>query len=172
MKHYQTLICIQSTRGSYYNADSVEVRPSSVAPDPAESRGAPPPPQDPSPLRGTLGSSLRSPEEGEGAGTLGVPLEGTRRVGGLLGVAGRLSGPGSSVHGILQVRILEWVAMPSSRGSSQPRDGTHVSYISCTGRSEERRVGKEWGWGLGRSSEPFPTLLNFMGGTGGRRRRG
>ena len=31
-----------------------------------ESRGAPPPPQDPSPLRGTLGSSLRSPAEGEG----------------------------------------------------------------------------------------------------------
>ena len=45
----------------------LEVRPSSVAPDPAESRGAPPPPQDPSPLRGTLGSSLRSPAEGEGA---------------------------------------------------------------------------------------------------------
>ena len=33
--------------------------------------------------------------------------------------------PGSSVHGILQARILEWVAMPSSRGSSQPRDQTH-----------------------------------------------
>ena len=30
--------------------------------------------------------------------------------------------PGSSVHGILQVRILEWVAVPFSRGSSQPRD--------------------------------------------------
>ena len=30
--------------------------------------------------------------------------------------------PGSSVHGILQARILKWVAMPSSRGSSQPRD--------------------------------------------------
>jgi len=30
--------------------------------------------------------------------------------------------PGSSVHGILQARILVWVAMPSSRGSSQPRD--------------------------------------------------
>ena len=29
---------------------------------------------------------------------------------------------GSSVHGILQARILEWVAMPFSRGSSQPRD--------------------------------------------------
>ena len=37
-----------------------------VAPDPAESRGAPPPPQDPSPLRGTLGSSLSSPAEGKG----------------------------------------------------------------------------------------------------------
>jgi len=35
--------------------------------------------------------------------------------------------PGSSVHGILQARILEWVAMPCSRGSSQPRDGTCVS---------------------------------------------
>ena len=35
--------------------------------------------------------------------------------------------PGSSVHGILQARILEWVAMPSSRGSSQPRDQTEVS---------------------------------------------
>ena len=32
------------------------------------------------------------------------------------------SPPGSSVHGILQARMLEWVAMPSSRGSSQPRD--------------------------------------------------
>ena len=41
------------------------------------------------------------------------------------------SPPGSSVHGILQVRILEWVAMPSSRGSSQPRDRTYISYISC-----------------------------------------
>ena len=41
---------------------------------------------------------------------------------------------GSSVHGILQARILEWVAMPSSRGSSQPRDWTRVSYISCIGR--------------------------------------
>ena len=30
--------------------------------------------------------------------------------------------PGSSVHGILQARILEWAAMPSSRGSSRPRD--------------------------------------------------
>ena len=39
---------------------------------------------------------------------------------------------GSSVHGILQVRILEWVAIPFSRESSQPRDWTWVSCI--TGR--------------------------------------
>ena len=43
-------------------------------------------------------------------------------------------------YGILQARILEWVAISSSRGSSQPRDRTHVSYISCIGRG--------WGWGF------------------------
>ena len=40
------------------------------------------------------------------------------------------SPPGSSVHGILQARILEWVAIPSSRRSSQPRDRTQVSRIA------------------------------------------
>ena len=44
------------------------------------------------------------------------------------------SPPSSSVHEILQARILEWVAMPSSRGSSKPRDQTHNSYISWIGR--------------------------------------
>ena len=39
---------------------------------------------------------------------------------------------GSSVHGILQARILEWDAAPSSRGSSQPGDQTHVSCGSRT----------------------------------------
>ena len=39
------------------------------------------------------------------------------------------SPPGSSVHGILQARILEWVAMPSSRGSSWPRDWICISYV-------------------------------------------
>ena len=38
--------------------------------------------------------------------------------------------PDSSVHGILQARILEWVAFPFSRGSSQPRDQTQVSSIA------------------------------------------
>ena len=40
------------------------------------------------------------------------------------------SPPGSTVRGVLQARIVEWVAMPSSRGSSWARDWTHVSYIS------------------------------------------
>ena len=35
--------------------------------------------------------------------------------------------PDSSVHGLLQARMLEWVAMLSSRGSSQPRDRTCIS---------------------------------------------
>ena len=42
--------------------------------------------------------------------------------------------PSSSGHGSLQARILEWVALPSSRGSSQPRDQTHISYFFCTDR--------------------------------------
>ena len=37
---------------------------------------------------------------------------------------------GYTVLGILQARILEWVAMPFSRGSSKPRDQTHVSCIA------------------------------------------
>ena len=41
---------------------------------------------------------------------------------------------GSSVQGILQARILEWVAIPSSRGFSQPRDWTCISYLPCIGR--------------------------------------
>ena len=40
------------------------------------------------------------------------------------------SPPGSSVHGILQARILEWVAISFSRGSSRPRDQTQVSCIA------------------------------------------
>ena len=44
------------------------------------------------------------------------------------------SPPGCSIHGILQARILEWVAISSSKGSSWPRDWTCVSYTSCTGR--------------------------------------
>ena len=42
--------------------------------------------------------------------------------------------PGSSIHGISQARMLEWVAVSFSRGSSQPRDGTHISGGSCIGK--------------------------------------
>ena len=42
--------------------------------------------------------------------------------------------PGSSVHGILRARRLEWVAKSSSRGSFCPRDRTHVFYVSAIGR--------------------------------------
>ena len=52
---------------------------------------------------------------------------------------------GSSIPGIFQVRILEWVAISSSRGSSQPRDQTYVSYIarwilSHSGNSKARKL--------------------------------
>ena len=42
--------------------------------------------------------------------------------------------PGSSVYGILKARILEWVAIFYSKGSSPPSDRTCVSYVSCTGK--------------------------------------
>ena len=40
------------------------------------------------------------------------------------------SPPGSSVHVILQARILEWVSILFSQGSSQPSDGTQISHIA------------------------------------------
>ena len=71
------------------------------------------------------------------------------------------SPPGSSVHGILQARILEWVSMPFSRVPSWPRDWTQVSRIAgrrftvwatrevpkernpiCTGRQDSCKKGK------------------------------
>ena len=42
--------------------------------------------------------------------------------------------PDSSVHGIIQARILEWVALSSSRGSSWTRDWTYISCVDCIGR--------------------------------------
>jgi len=42
--------------------------------------------------------------------------------------------PGSSVHGILQARKLDWISIPFSRGSSQLWDRTRLSCISCIGR--------------------------------------
>ena len=53
-------------RGSLSFLSPLEMRPSFIAPSPEESREAPPTPQHPSPIRGTMGSSLRSPAEFEG----------------------------------------------------------------------------------------------------------
>ena len=44
------------------------------------------------------------------------------------------SPPGSSVHGIFQVSILKQVAISSFRGICLPKDGTHISCVSCIGR--------------------------------------
>ena len=44
------------------------------------------------------------------------------------------SPPGSCVHGILQARILDWIAMPCSRGSSQSKDQIHVSSVRSLSR--------------------------------------
>ena len=54
------------------------------------------------------------------------------------------SPPAASVQGILQARILQWVAIPFSRGSSQLRDWTWVSCVSCIGR---------WGLSCGSSGK-------------------
>ena len=50
---------------------------------------------------------------------------------------------GSSVHGVFLARIVKWVAISYSRGSSQPRDQTHVSCISCT--ADEFLLLSYWG---------------------------
>ena len=80
---------------------------------------------------------------------------------------GLYSPPGSSVHGILRARILEWVAMPSNRGSFWLRDQTRVSYVSCIGRhvlcccsvakSENKNLSL-WPQGLQYTRLPCPSL--------------
>ena len=60
--------------------------------------------------------------------------------------------PGSSVHEILQARILEWVAISSSRGSSRPSDQTCISYGSCIA-----------GWSLPLSHWKRPTAVAILG---------
>ena len=55
--------------------------------------------------------------------------------------------PGSSVHGILQARILEWVSVPSFRGSSRPRDRTHICYVYLQWQKSSLPIaplGKPW----------------------------
>ena len=51
--------------------------------------------------------------------------------------------PDSSIHEILQARILEWVAIPFSKGASQPRDGTQVLLKVIEWREKKKKV-IEW----------------------------
>ena len=62
-----------------------------------------------------LESRLKWSEVAQSCPTLGDPMD--------------CSLPGSSVHGIFQAIVLEWIAISFSRGSSQPRDRTQVSHI-------------------------------------------
>ena len=82
--------------------------------------------------------------------------------------------PRSSVRGILQTRILEWVAISFFMGSSPPRDGTHVSYISSFGRQilyhcttwevlRSSRTGLKWTL----SMEKNKAWVEFLGTTVG-----
>ena len=67
--------------------------------------------------------------------------------------------PGSPVHGIFQARVLEWVAISFSRGSSQPRGRTHDSHIAG-GFFISRATGKPKNIGVGSLSllqQIFPT---------------
>ena len=56
------------------------------------------------------------------------------------------SPPGSSIHGILQTRVLEWVAIFFSRGSFPPRDRTWVSRPAGRLPSEPPLLLVRWGW--------------------------
>ena len=69
------------------------------------------------------------------------------------------SPPGFSVLGILQARILEWVAIPFSQGSSQPRDQTHVSciagsFFTITLEKEMATHSSILAWRIPRTEEP------------------
>ena len=65
--------------------------------------------------------------------------------------------PGFSIHGILQARILEWVAIPFSRGSSQFRDWTQVSHIAGKFFTKfDTREAQEYWSGL-----PIPSPVEF-----------
>ena len=73
---------------------------------------------------------------------------------------------GSSVHGVSQARIREWVAMPSSRKSSRPKDQSCVSCVSCIGKrilhhSTAWEASHSYGWShiRRRESRRIPQIL-------------
>ena len=86
------------------------------------------------------------------------------------------SPPGSSVHGILQARILEWVALPSSRGSSQPRDQKPRSpalrgdsFLSEPPEKPVEAYSITWGSAVTRFAEgSVPTSMRFSWASAGK----
>ena len=83
------------------------------------------------------------------------------------------SPPGSSVHEIFQARILEWVAMPSFRGSSPPRDeplspaSQADSLLSEPPRKSDRNQTNSWFWGAAAAAslQSCPTLRDPIDGS-------
>ena len=64
-----------------------------------------------------------------------------------------------TVHGILQARILKWVAFPFSRGSSQPKDQTQVSHTADSLPAEPSRKPKNTGVGIPSPADlPYPEM--------------
>ena len=86
----------------------------------------------------------------------------------LFATPGDCSPPGSSVHRILQARTLECIVIFFSRGSSQPRDQTRVSYIPCIGRQSL------YHWATGevpvQEYHPAKTQDNFTCATAGQQK--
>ena len=71
----------------------------------------------------------------------------------------------ASVHGIFQARILEWIAISSSRGSSQPKDQTSISCVSCIGRQILYHCTTREAWGhiqFSSVAQSCPTLCYPM----------
>ena len=66
--------------------------------------------------------------------------------------------PGSSVHGISQARILEWVAISYPRASSQPRDRTCIFCVSCIGRQIL------YHWATGEARRNIQPLIKYNSG--------
>ena len=69
--------------------------------------------------------------------------------------------PGSSVHGIFQTRILEWVAFPFSRRSSQSRDQTHSPVLQAESLPSQP-TGKPQCWPIKISLEMFSIIQKFL----------
>ena len=73
--------------------------------------------------------------------------------------------PGSSGHGIFQVRILEWVAIPFSRRSSQPRDWTRVYYRQVLYHWATKEAPSLIATAAAKSLQSCPTLCNPIDGS-------